>query len=86
MVNVTGVVKSQSDILIGGVAGVIAAPIVINKAGALINLGEYSTALISVGVGVAAIMFGKTKPKMAMAFASVCFANALAPMLTQFTA
>lgn len=76
--------QTHSDIAIGTVAGVILAPPILSKVSSMFDLGQYEGLLISTGVAVGTLAaFGKSKPKMAVAFASVFLAMSLAALIPQ---
>lgn len=76
--------RTHSDVAIGTIAGVVLAPPILNKVSAMFDLGPYEGLLVSCGVAAGSLLaFGKSKPEMAVAFASVFLAVALASLIPQ---
>jgi len=83
---VIGTLKRNSGVVLGATAGVFAAPLVLSKAHSLVDLGQYTDLVWSVGVAAAAIMLMKSKPDAAAAFAGVFLAHGIAAVVPQLTA
>lgn len=75
-----GVLRAESDVVIGAAAGLLAGPFLVSYAKQLVGGigGTYAGALANVGVGaVALLLVGKARPGMAAAFATVCAVRAI---------
>jgi len=81
------VLKKHSDIAIGAIGGVIAVPYVLPRAAALVDMGQYTGLVWSLGIAAAALAVGgKARPEMAVAFASIFLAQAIAAVFPQVSA
>jgi len=80
------VLRKNSDVAIGAIGGVIAAPFVLPKVATMVDLGQYTGLVWSLGIAAGVLALGgKARPEMAVAFSSVFLAHAIAAVFPQIT-
>ena len=71
--------QKNTDIVFGAAGGVLLGPTINRKLGETLNFGQYSGAIIPIGVAFLTLMVGgKARPDMAVAFAAVELSYGLA--------
>jgi len=85
--DILNVLKKNQGVVAGTIGGVFLAPIAMNKATSLVDLGPYTTVVAGLAIaGASLALFGKTKPAAAAAFASVFLAHSIAAVVPQISA
>ena len=78
------VLKTHQDVVVGVGAGVLLAPSISQKVSDMFQLGTYEGLIINAGIAAGTLAaFGKSKPAMATAFASVFLVQAVVGLFPQ---
>ena len=84
--DIIGTLKRNSGVVLGASTGVFVAPLLLGKARSLVDLGQYTDLVWSVGIAALSIGLFKSKPAAASAFAGVFLAHGIAAVVPQLTA
>lgn len=78
------VLKRNQNIAIGVGAGVVLAPTISQQVSDMFQFGAYEGAIVNLGIAAGTLAaFGKSKPEMATAFASIFLAYGVMALVPQ---